>query len=123
MMKFFTRLFKSTMCSGCILGVIAIFTTSSSLADNCGQSDRVPLPACARVGYSGGNTGVGVTNDCDFPMTLKVDQAGRSDVLREIKAHLLLGGGNRIPKRYKSELLSKIWSLQLMVVMGSGLHS
>ena len=84
MMKFFTRLFKSTMCSGCILGVIAIFTTSSSLADECGTSDRVSMPECSRFVSLGTGGNVEVFNLCSERITVKLDIEGASDKLINI---------------------------------------
>lgn len=58
--------------------------TSAAHADDCGTSDRVPLPACAKSGkVQGSSAGFFVHNTCWHPITVKFDKAG-GDVRTDI---------------------------------------
>ncbi len=64
---------------------VAGLSASSARADDCGSSDRVPLPACAESGkILGSKEGIWVHNKCTYPITVKFDKPGtdvRTDVV------------------------------------------
>ena len=68
-----------------IASVVAL-SASSARADDCGSSDRVPLPACASTGrIQGTKPGLFVHNLCKYPITVKFDKPG-SDLRLDIPA-------------------------------------
>ena len=59
---------------------------SPARADDCGESDRAPLPSCASKGrIQGTQPGWFVQNSCSYPITVKFDKPG-SDVRTDIPA-------------------------------------
>lgn len=67
-----------------MLLLAATLAASPAHADDCGESDRVPLPRCVAVSrIRGTNPGVRVHNNCSYPITVKFDKSGgdmRSDI-------------------------------------------
>jgi len=53
-------------------------------ADNCGSSQRAPLPGCAT--HVTTDSGGKVTNYCAHAITVKVDRELATDFLQEIRA-------------------------------------
>lgn len=75
------HLFVSLMISS-----VAFLSASSARADDCGTSDRVPLPVCAVSGkIQGTKPGIFVHNTCSYPITVKFDKPG-TDVRTDIPA-------------------------------------
>lgn len=63
---------------------VAILTAPSAYADDCGESDRILLPACARSGFiQGSQTGMWVQNLCSHPVTVKFAKSG-GDVRKDV---------------------------------------
>ena len=77
MKRFFVRV---------LFALVATLTTSSAYADDCGEADRVSLPACARSGLiQGSNPGLWIQNLCSHPVTVKFAKSG-GDIRKDIPA-------------------------------------
>jgi hypothetical protein len=57
-----------------LMACVFVWTARDAVADDCGKEDRVSTPPC--VGKWGGNSDLGVINNCDYPVTLKFDWRG-----------------------------------------------
>ncbi|MEH1834180.1 MAG: hypothetical protein V7L29_19435 [Nostoc sp.] len=82
-MSFLKRSFNPTACLIC-LGFFT-FTALPALADNCSKEDRVPLPGCVNAKIIRG--GANIINNCNHPVTIKVDIADKTDKRVTIGAH------------------------------------
>lgn len=77
--SFVSKLFKTAVSLICILSMMSTVFISSSLADDCGKSDRLPLPRCVKVNSNAMMSDVEAYNFCDHPITIKFDRQTISD--------------------------------------------
>ncbi len=83
MQSFVKRLFKQVLVFFMMIMTLMLFATPS-YADECGSSDRAPLPSCATAQPQGSEGGVEVSNYCDAVITVKWDLNNTGDEMKDI---------------------------------------
>ncbi|MBD2447148.1 hypothetical protein H6G76_08200 [Nostoc sp. FACHB-152] len=84
-MSFLKRFSNSTTRLVCLEFLFLTFTVLPALADECSPNQRVPLPGCVKAEYISG--GAILTNNCPYPVTVKVDIAQASDQRVDVGAN------------------------------------